>query len=1163
MADFTSNAYANVYVNNEQARSRLAELTSQAGALRKKLDEARLNGDVKGAIATQKELNKIEKEAQNVVKAYFDVDKVMKNLSKSGMNDLRKALAQLTKEINSGKIARGSRQWDEHVQKIRTLKKEMEDIDSSMRIIPTRWQQITEGFNRNFATVSSIVASVTGLSYTFKKSYEDYAHLEDVYSDVMKTTGLTREQVVELNKDFQNMDTRTAREELNKLAADAGKLGITSKQDVLDFVEAGNMINVALGEDLGDDAIKNIGKLTFVYSQSTKEMKDAGLKENMLAVGSAINSLGQSSTASEQYLVDFAQRIGGIGSQAGLSLQNILGYASALDQAGEKTEMSATAFGKFIMEILKKPAVFAKAAGQDVKQFSELMKTDMNAAILSVLQGLQGKGGLESLLPVFKDMGLNAARAAEVVSALAGKVEEVRKAQEISHTEFAKGTSIMNEYNTKNNNAQANLEKARNSFLDASVALGERLNPLMLQSTNRLTYVVKILPPVIDFVSKYAVAIGVASAAILVYSARTKIALAATSIHYGLLVAQSAVLSAVKSGVLLLSASKLALTGNTAGATVAMRAFNMVVKANPLGIFLTVLTAVVGAIVLFTGKTSKSEESLKEFNAKLVKEEVDLKNIFKAYKNANEGTAEKDRLLGIIKEKYGDYIQHLIDEKGNITDIAAAQQLANEKLQESIALKFRDKTLSELQATAVLKQRDELKKLREKLSGINFEYKDSSTGKMKKDGIGEAAAEETVRCFREILSDETKTVETMRGDMIKYLRDNFEGTNRRGFFKNGAGFLGFGDSVIDNMDDLIASVRELRKETKETQQLYKPFLVASKSSNILPEVVVTPPKKTGEDGDTNNDDTTPPTSSDKSDPYKKKLADLEKYINEQRKLITQDRMNGVLTQEEYNRQLEYLEQERLNKLVEIYGLEEKEGLDAQDKIFRYRAKMQDELFKQLKISADEIGKINEQSQSDRIAKAQAGMNKLSETLQQQQVEQAALEAALTEVQQKEWEKRIEIAQFSIDSIQEIMGGLSSYMQAENEAEVATVNRKYDKQIQAAGKNERKVKKLEEQRKAELNEINRKNADSSFKLQVAQALAPTAQAAINAYMSTAAVPLIGPAVAPIAAAVATAAGLLQVAAIKKQHDAAMQEFYAGGYTMPGVRRRVCRKCRSRR
>lgn len=116
------------------------------------------------------------------------------------------------------------------------------------------------------------------------------------------------------------------------MAADAGKLGITGKKDLLDFVDAGNQINVALGEDLGEGAIKNIGKITQVYKSSTKELESLDLKGQMLSVGSAINELGQSSTASEAYLVDFAQRLGGVAAQSGISIQNILGYASALDK---------------------------------------------------------------------------------------------------------------------------------------------------------------------------------------------------------------------------------------------------------------------------------------------------------------------------------------------------------------------------------------------------------------------------------------------------------------------------------------------------------------------------------------------------------------------------------------------------------------------------------------------------------------------------------------------------------------------------------------------------------------------------------------------------------------------------------------------------------------
>ena len=53
----------------------------------------------------------------------------------------------------------------------------------------------------------------------------------------------------------------------------------------------------------------------------------------------------------------------------------------------------------------------------------------------------------------------------------------------------------------------------------------------------------------------------------------------------------------------------------------------------------------------------------------------------------------------------------------------------------------------------------------------------------------------------------------------------------------------------------------------------------------------------------------------------------------------------------------------------------------------------------------------------------------------------------------------------------------------------------------------------------------------------------ATAALNAYSSAAAIPVVGYIIAPIAAAMAVAAGMMQVAAIKKQQQASQAQGYA--------------------
>ena len=67
------------------------------------------------------------------------------------------------------------------------------------------------------------------------------------------------------------------------------------------------------------------------------------------------------------------------------------------------------------------------------------------------------------------------------------------------------------------------------------------------------------------------------------------------------------------------------------------------------------------------------------------------------------------------------------------------------------------------------------------------------------------------------------------------------------------------------------------------------------------------------------------------------------------------------------------------------------------------------------------------------------------------------------------------------------------------------------------------------------------------IELAQAVSSTAMAAINAYSSAAAVPVTGYLMAPIAAGFALAAGALQIATIKKQHQAEEAGYYEGGYT----------------
>lgn len=134
---------------------------------------------------------------------------------------------------------------------------------------------------------------------------------------------------------------------------------------------------------------------------------------------------------------------------------------------------------------------------------------------------------------------------------------------------------------------------------------------------------------------------------------------------------------------------------------------------------------------------------------------------------------------------------------------------------------------------------------------------------------------------------------------------------------------------------------------------------------------------------------------------------------------------------------------------------------------------------------------------------------------------------------------------------------SNYSNAQRDLEIANITKNYDEKIKAAGNNDKKTKKLEEQKQAEIAKIKSKYNKRAQAIEMAQAVASTAMAAINAYASAAQVPMIGYIIAPIAASMALAAGALQIAAIRKQHQAEQAGYYEGGFTSrdPSNRREV--------
>lgn len=707
------------------------------------------------------------KQLSRTVSIYVDgrqVDSTVKSLEKE-FKRLQNAQKLLTI---------GSEEYIETTLKMREIQGVLRENRRALEQQETALEHSLEKLS-NISDMIMGVQSIMELSGSavgaLKDLVSDAAALDDAYADVMKTTGLTKKQVQELNDSFKKMDTRTSREELNKLAYEAGKLGKSLPEDVAGFVSAADKINVALGDVLGSDAMVDIGKLADIYSQSTQQLQQSGLEQQMLSIGSAINSLGQASTANEAYLVDFLKRLGGIATQAHLSADQILGFASALDQNGQAVEMSATAFQKLIQQMIKKPEEFVAASRMSLAEFRDLMDRDMNQAIQRVLSGMNEMGSLNTLIPMFEDMGLDGARAATVVASLAASLDKVAEAQHLAGQELASGNSVMQEFNTKNNTMAAEQERAKKAFEDTRVELGEKLYPVVIHLTKASTLALKGFGGYISMWKQdraSAIALTSAMASLVIWLTRaqikqvgkrmetmrstiqdkiatmqTKARAAAEARHTALLektrlatlkqqlavqqkiLADKAEYQAMGANAVVLAAernSRLLSQQITAQQVVATNAHTAAVNANkaalastPWGAVIAAITAITIGLVKLVKHQARFREEIRELNKQIGDETSRANYLFDKLDKLDKKTTEYKDTLSQLNDLYPDIIRHYIDEEGHLGNLAVARQAVIDKIKQQVMEQRRLDKYGEIAGTFEASKNDALARIHDYL----------------------------------------------------------------------------------------------------------------------------------------------------------------------------------------------------------------------------------------------------------------------------------------------------------------------------------------------------------------------------------------------------------------------------------------------------------------
>lgn len=1222
------------------------------------------------------------------------VNRTMSNLKTSSIRDLEFSIKAINQQMAG--MDRGTEKFKQMQLQAKQLKAELQAVRAE-GVAQESWiKRSADWFNRMQGLALGAVAAISGITFTVKKCVEEYAKMDDEMTNVRKYTGQAAEEVERMNEDFKKMDTRTPRQKLNQLAEDAGRLGITSTAAVEDFVDGADKINVALGDDLGDKAVSQIGKLAQMFGED----KTKGLRGAMLATGSAVNELAQNSSASAGYLVDFTARVAGVGKQAGFTQAQIMGLASVLDQNMQQDETAATAVQNLLAKMFQDSAKFAQIAGLNVKEFAKTLKEDANGALLQFLAAMRAKGGFADLAPMFEEMKMDGSRATGVLTVLADKLDDIKSAQNLANEAYAEGTSVLNEFETQNESVQAQLDKASKKFLDLSIELGQKLYPAARYCISAASLGVRALSTLVDFVKDYWRILIVLTAAIVTYTAVSKAKLIADKAQMAwlniMILREKAhlVLVGLKTSALkTMAIVQMALTREIKLTTAAQMLWNKVLLANPITAVIAVVAGLTAAIVTLSEETSTAEQAQRDYNDAVTDankqasdEEAAIMHLVSAIQSNT--SAESDRKAA-LEELNGKLMrEHL----GNITEEAvrtgnATRQIEayidvmkkkiiidglQKKLAESIAKSadledwleegrnykpgflqgvldsFNPFPSKKVAASnphfqkdlerEIDKEKQYQKRLLDKINELESQHfevsdpepwrnngyngkgndgtiikKQSTAGThqvSEKERKARVKAEKAAAAEARKHQAEAKRKQKQVADSIKAETNELMADNAKAYAEGKKTYQQFIDDrqsiqikgfaklkqlygaesneykqLLDNQVNVVkqhdAAIQKMNEQTIERERLLKEASIKAQYYDVNSKIY--------------QNDTALNEALYKNDveAMKKRLAlykdreGSEEWLDLKAEMEQAALDHQLQMQEAYQNQLRELRQQfgkqdiEAEKQMYLNGLENiyKQGLIKEEEYLQIKLDLIEQYAdRKAQLEAEDHGAGSTQLKVDRVsnrmvnqAKAEAGdaqnpanasfgsyftsqianyqntMEKLKELYGDDEQNHAAYMQAKAMVTADFLNDMVEQTSAAYNGINNILSAASAYAQACSDLEQAKISKNYEKQIAAAGKNSKKKKKLEEKRDKELAAAKSKANKKAMKIEIAQAIASTAMAAINAYSSAAAIKGTGWLLAPIAAGMATAAGMMQIATIKKQHQAEAAGYYEGGYT----------------
>ena len=670
-------------------------ITANAATAKKVMDELQQRIEqIKTKMATldvttkqgAKEFNKLNKElvsynatmVQNVTNEER-VKNAIDNLSRTSLNELKRALSSAKAVL--GKTFADDPNLKKRQQDVKTLQDQIDKLTGSTKRQGTAWQTAAKNLTAYvgmFAVFNKAKELMTGV---IKKNLDYSASL----TDIRKVSGLTMKDINTLSGEMAKIDTRTSMEGLAKLAYEGAKLGMSDYgvEGMAGFVRAADQINVAIGEEMGEEALPAMAKMVETMGLIPK----LGIEKAMLATGSAMFRLASSSTATAGNIVEFAKRLTGVSRTAGITTDQLLALGSASDSMFLMPEVASTAMSKFIVALQKNHNLIEKDLGIQQGTIKQMYAAG-NAidAIVLVLEKMRDKGNMNALGGIFNDLGSNGQRLIAAMVTMSKNVDMLKGHLYESKEAFDEATAVTNEYQMQQTSALGILERANNLWEKAFV------NP---EGVNNVKDLTQAWYDVSQMILNSPIYNGTLHAAFKSVTAAAKMFVVLLPLIINYLIS-----AGIAKGLSMLWEMSKAIYG----AVTAQKALNAAVKVNPWVALASVVMTVVGVIwscVNASREAAKAqEEAERKANAwkdrlKEAERETDtltrrLHSYKVALEQANLSQAERNGQISRFNKDFRQYISKLGIEIKSVSDLKRHYSELSTEIQRATYYRLRE-----------------------------------------------------------------------------------------------------------------------------------------------------------------------------------------------------------------------------------------------------------------------------------------------------------------------------------------------------------------------------------------------------------------------------------------------------------------------------------------